>query len=63
MRAGFAQVAWPMRYGDTGVMSFIVCHDGQVYEKDLGPSSDAIARAMTRFDPGPRWKKVAVPGG
>jgi hypothetical protein len=63
MRAGFALVAWPIRYGDTGVMSFIVSHDGQVYEKDLGPNSEAVARAMTRFDPDSSWKKVAVPGG
>jgi hypothetical protein len=63
MRAGFALIAWPIRYGDTGVMSFMVSHDGQLYEKDLGPGSDAIARAMTRFDPDASWKKVAVPGG
>lgn len=63
MRAGFALVAWPIRYGDTGVMSFMVSHDGQVYEKDLGPNSDAAARALTRFDPDSSWKKVAVPGG
>jgi hypothetical protein len=41
----------------------MVSHDGQLYEKDLGPGSDAIARAMTRFDPDASWKKVAVPGG
>jgi hypothetical protein len=63
MRAGFAPVAWPFRYGDTGVMSFIVSHDGTVYEKDLGPNTDAVARAMTRFNPDSSWQKVAVPGG
>jgi len=62
MRAGFALVAWPIRYGDTGVMSFIVSHDGVVYEKDLGPNTDAVARAMTRFNPDSGWTKVAVPG-
>ena len=62
MRSGFALVAWPMRYGETGVMSFMVSHDGKVYEKDLGPGSDAAARAMTRFNPDASWKKVAVPG-
>ncbi len=61
MRAGFALVAWPLRYGDTGVMSFMVSHAGTVYEKDLGPSTDAIARAMTRFDPDASWHKVTVP--
>ena len=61
MRAGFALVAWPVRYGDTGVMTFMVSHAGIVVEKDLGPSTDAIARAMTRFDPGEGWNKVSVP--
>ena len=63
MVSGFALIAWPIRYGDTGVMSFIVSHDGAVYEKDLGPSSDTVARAMTRFNPDSTWKKVTVPGG
>jgi Protein of unknown function (DUF2950) len=61
MRAGFALVAWPVRYGDTGVMTFMVSHAGIVYEKDLGPSTDAIARAMTRFDPDPSWHKTSAP--
>ncbi len=60
MVSGFALVAWPMRYGDTGVTSFIVSHDGEVHEKDLGPNGDAAARAMTRFDPDSSWQKVAV---
>lgn len=62
MRGGFALVAWPVRYGETGVMSFLVSHDGIVYEKDLGPGSDAAARALTRFDPDPGWRKAIVPG-
>ncbi|MGJ7509030.1 DUF2950 domain-containing protein [Variovorax sp. GT1P44] len=62
MRSGFALIAWPIRYGDTGVMSFMVSHDGTVYEKDLGPGSDASARALTRFNPDPGWSKVTVPG-
>lgn len=62
MRAGFALVSWPVRYGDTGVMSFIVNHQGTVYEKDLGPNTDSAARAMTLFNPDPSWKKAAVPG-
>lgn len=61
MRAGFALVAWPVRYGDTGVMSFMINHAGIVYEKDLGPNTDALARAMTRFDPDPSWRKTALP--
>ena len=62
MVSGFALIAWPMRYGDTGVMSFIVSHDGVVYEKDLESSTDGVARGMTRFNPDSTWKKVAVPG-
>jgi hypothetical protein len=59
MTEGFALVAWPARYGETGVKTFIVGRDGQVYEKNLGPKTDAIARAMTRFDPDASWSKVA----
>jgi len=60
MRSGFAAIAWPVRWGDTGVMSFMVSHAGIVYEKDLGPNTDAIARAMTRFNPDPSWTKSQV---
>jgi hypothetical protein len=52
---GFALVAWPVRYGETGVMSFIVNHHGVVYQKDLGTGSASIANAMTRFDPDATW--------
>jgi hypothetical protein len=55
---GFAILAWPARYGDTGVMSFMVSHSGTVYEKDLGPSSAAAAKALTRFNPDATWKAV-----
>jgi len=55
---GFAAVAWPVKYGDTGVMTFMVSHDGVVYEKDLGPSTAARAGALTRFDPDSTWKKA-----
>ena len=61
MRSGFAAVAWPVRYGDTGVMTFMVSHAGIVYEKDLGPSTEAIAPTMTRFNPDSTWKKSPVP--
>jgi hypothetical protein len=61
MRAGFALVAWPVRYGDTGVMSFMISHAGTVYEKDLGPNTDTVARGITRFDPDPSWRKASIP--
>lgn len=61
MRAGFALVAWPVRYDDTGVMTFMVSHAGIVYEKDLGPSTDTIAQAMTSFNPDAGWSKAQAP--
>jgi hypothetical protein len=56
---GFAVVAWPVKYDDTGVMTFLVSHDGLLYEKDLGPNTAAQARAMMRFDPDSTWQKVS----
>ncbi len=62
MRSGFGLIAWPVSYGETGVMSFIVSHDGTVYEKNLGPGTDSVARALTLFNPDASWHKVDVPG-
>ncbi|WNC94454.1 DUF2950 domain-containing protein [Paraburkholderia sp. FT54] len=56
---GFAVIAWPARYGATGIKSFTVSHDGQVYERDLGRDSAKKAEAMTSFNPGPGWDKVS----
>ena len=55
MRAGFAAIAWPEEYGESGIMSFMVSHDGVVYEQNLGPESAAIAEKMSRYDPGASW--------
>jgi hypothetical protein len=55
---GFAAVAWPVKYGDTGVMTFMVSHDGVVYEKDLGADTAARAGGIARFDPDPAWVRV-----
>lgn len=60
MSRGFALVAWPAKYADTGVMSFMISHDGQVFEKDMGPESEKLAKAMTRFDPDSSWKEVSA---
>ena len=59
MIAGFAMVAYPADHGHTGVMTFIVNHNGQVFEKDLGPNSAKVGAALTNFNPGAGWKKVA----
>jgi hypothetical protein len=56
MIGGFALVAFPAKYGDSSVMTFIVNQDGVVYEKNLGPNTAAIARAMTNYDPDASWK-------
>jgi hypothetical protein len=58
MTGGYALVAWPLKWGDTGVMSFMVGKDQVVYEKDLGPQTDTLARAMTSFNPDASWVKV-----
>ena len=58
MIGGFALVAYPARFGASGVMTFIVNHDGIVYQKNLGPKTTAIASAMTRFDPDAGWARV-----
>jgi Protein of unknown function (DUF2950) len=55
---GFAIIAWPVKYGDTGIKTFMVSHAGQVYQRDLGPESAAKAEATKSFDPGPGWSKV-----
>lgn len=59
MIGGFALAAAPADYGVTGVKSFIVSHDGVVYEQDLGPGSLEVFRAMDRFNPDPSWQPVA----
>lgn len=61
MTNGFALVAWPARYGETGVMAFVVNHDGVAYQKNLGPSTAAVAGATTRFDPASTWKALPAP--
>jgi len=58
MTGGYAFVAWPARWGDTGVMTFMVDRDQVVWEKDLGPDTDKVARAITVYNPDSTWKKV-----
>ncbi len=56
MIGGFALVAWPAEYGVSGIKTFIVNQDGIVYEKDLGPATGTLAKAVTRFDPDKSWQ-------
>ncbi|MGY0572452.1 DUF2950 domain-containing protein [Bradyrhizobium sp. RDM12] len=60
MIGGFALIAWPAEYGNSGVMTFLVNHSGVVYQKDLGPRTKALAARITAFDPDQTWKKVDV---
>ena len=56
MVAGFAMVAYPAAYGETGVMTFVVNGAGKIYEKNLGKDTRAVGGQMTTFDPGAGWK-------
>jgi len=58
MIGGFALVAYPAKYGSTGIMTFIVNHDGVVYQKDLGEKTEEAAQAITLFNPDSTWIKV-----
>lgn len=58
MLSGFALVAYPADYGDTGITTFIVNRNGRIYQRDLGPDSAAIAQGMTAFDPADGWTDV-----
>lgn len=58
MTEGFAVVAWPAEYGNSGVMTFLVNHNGVVFQRDLGRKTDRTAKAMPAFDPDESWKVV-----
>jgi hypothetical protein len=58
MSGGFALIAWPAQFGKTGIMSFMVSHEGVVFQKNLGPNGDAVARGMQRFDHDASWQAV-----
>src|SRR5262245_60404401 len=56
MIAGFALVAWPAQYGDTGIMTFLVNQQGRVYQKDLGPKTAKLAADMKEYNPDSSWR-------
>lgn len=60
MIGGFALVAYPAIYGNSGVKTFLVNHSGDVYEKDLGPQTSKIVARMNAFNPDRTWQKVTV---
>jgi hypothetical protein len=55
MIAGFALVAYPANWNNSGVMTFVVNQEGRVYEKNLGPRTSQIAAAMTEYNPDSTW--------
>jgi hypothetical protein len=58
LMGGFAFVAFPAEYGNSGVMTFVVNHDGKLFEKDLGPNTRAVAPAMKEYNPDSTWTEV-----
>ena len=58
MIAGQALVAYPDKWGSSGVMTFIVNQQGRVYQKNLGSKTEQIAAAMPEYNPDPGWKLV-----
>jgi hypothetical protein len=61
MIGGFALVAWPAEYRNTGVKTFMISHNAILYEKDLGPDTAKIASEMTAYNPDKTWRKVLEP--
>jgi Protein of unknown function (DUF2950) len=58
MLGGFAVIAWPMKYGETGVMTFMISHNSDVYEQDLGPDTAEKAGNISVFNPDTDWDKA-----
>ena len=63
MILGFALVAYPAKYGASGIMTFIVNQEGVIYQKDLGEDTATVAAGMTTFDPDSTWHKYEEPAG
>ncbi|WP_222874668.1 DUF2950 family protein [Terrihabitans soli] len=59
MIAGFALIATPAKYGETGIMTFMISNEGSIYEKDLGEDSEAAAAKIDTFNPDKDWELVA----
>ena len=60
MTGGFALIAWPALFASSGIMTFIVGPDGEMYQKDLGTETARIAGEMTTFDPDVTWSRVQM---
>jgi len=60
MIGGFGLIAWPAQYGNSGITTFMINHDGDVYEKDLGQNNANIASRTNSFNPDDGWKKTSI---
>jgi hypothetical protein len=58
LMGGFGLVAWPAQYGVTGILTFIVNQNGEIYQKDIAPVPGAAAVPIRRYDPDPTWRPV-----
>lgn len=58
MIAGYALIAFPDKWGNSGIMTFIINQQGRVYQKNLGPDTEKLATAITEYDPDPSWTLV-----
>lgn len=58
MILGFGLVAYPARYGSSGIMTFVVNQEGIVYQKDFGMNTTKIAEGIRKYDPDKTWKKA-----
>jgi hypothetical protein len=56
MIAGFGLVAFPAQYGSSGIMTFVVNHQGKIYQKDLGPKTGAIVEKINEYNPDSTWE-------
>ena len=61
MTGGFGLIMWPAKFGETGVMTFLVNHEGQIFEKNLGPDTARKVEHLQSFNPDASWRKVDNP--
>ena len=60
MRNGFAIIAWPVRWGETGIMTFATSHDGVVFQKNFGKDTATFVEKISKFDPDDSWSEVSA---
>jgi hypothetical protein len=61
MPGGFALVAYPAKYGSSGVMTFVINQDGTVHQKDLGKDTSTLAARIVEYNPDGSWEAVQTP--